>query len=151
MKLISLTFVLISILVSNCQEEVQSSDIQKITFGTSFGMCAGYCTQTLELSDGQAIKTVIPRVNPELEERSCEKSIELFESISSKINLPDFYLLEETIGCPDCADGGAEWIEITTPNGSKKVTYEFGKEPNSVKSFINDLRKLYDELGECDD
>ncbi|MEP1034812.1 hypothetical protein [Ekhidna sp.] len=149
MKLISLTFVLISVLISNCQEEVQSSDIEKIVFGTSFGMCAGYCTQTLEISDGQVIKTVIPRLNPELEERSCEKSFDSYESIVSSVDLVAFAELEETIGCPDCTDGGAEWIEITTPEGSKRVTYEFGKEPSAVKSFIKDLRKLYDEMGEC--
>lgn len=151
MKLISLTFVLISILVSNCQEEVQSSDIQKISFGTSFGMCAGYCTQTLELSDSKVIKTVIPRMNPELEEKSCEKPFEQFESITAKIDVASFYLMEETIGCPDCADGGSEWIELTTPDGSKKITYEFGKEPAAVKSFIKELRAVYDELGECEE
>ncbi len=150
MKLISLTFVLISVLVSNCQEEVQSSDIQKITFGTSFGACAGYCIQTLELIDGKAVKTVIPRVNPNLEEKSCEKPIDSFVPISSMVDLESFAKLEETIGCPDCADGGAEWIEITTSEGSKKVTYEFGEAPSAIKSFIKDLRKLYEELGECD-
>lgn len=150
MKIFSLTFVLISTLVTNCQEEVQSSDIEQITFGASFGNCVGYCTQTLELSEGKVVKSLIPRVNADLKEKSCERSFESFESLISKIDFAAFVSLEETIGCPDCADGGAEWIEIITTEGTKRVTYEFRKEPRVVKPFIKELRSLHAELGECD-
>lgn len=149
MKLISLAFVFLAAVVSNCKEELQTSDIQKIEYGTSFGMCAGYCVQKLTITEGKVFKTVIPRVNQNLEEKICQKEYAGFQSLLSKIDQSAFMSLEETIGCPDCADGGAEWIEITTLQGSKKVTYEFGNEPEAVRSFINELRKYYDQLGEC--
>ncbi|WP_370089184.1 hypothetical protein [Ekhidna sp.] len=149
MKLLSLTFVFFATVLTNCQEEVQSSDITKIEFGTSFGMCAGYCTKTLTLTNDLAQKTVTPRVNQNLEEKTCSTIYSGFNSLSAKIDRQAFLELEETIGCPDCADGGAEWIEITTPEGSKRVTFEYGKEPGAVKSFIGELRKYYDQLGEC--
>ncbi|SNT00399.1 hypothetical protein SAMN05421640_1971 [Ekhidna lutea] len=150
MKLFSLTIVFFGALLSNCQEQVQSSDVQKIEFGTSFGMCAGYCVQTLTVTEGHVSKTVTPRVNQNLEEKTCQQSYQEFNSLMSGIDTQEFLALDETIGCPDCADGGAEWIEITTPEGSKKVTYEFGKEPEAVKSIIEELRVLYAELGECE-
>ena len=150
MKLLSLTIVILTAVMTNCQEEVQSSDITKIEFGTSFGMCAGYCTQTLTLTNDLAEKKVTPRVNQNLEEKTCSISYSGFSSLSAKINKQAFLGLEETIGCPDCADGGAEWIEITTPEGSKRVTYEYGKEPDAVKPFIGELRKYFDQLGECE-
>lgn len=150
MKLFSLTLAFFAILLTNCQEEVQSSDITKIEFGTSFGMCAGYCIQTLTLTDGNAEKIVTPRANQNLKEKTCSKSYSDFNSLASKVNVQAFLGLDEVIGCPDCADGGAEWIEITTSEGSKKVTYEFGEEPEEVKSFIGGLRKYYDQLGECE-
>ncbi|MEQ9008910.1 MAG: hypothetical protein RLP12_13560, partial [Ekhidna sp.] len=72
------------------------------------------------------------------------------DELFSTINVQAFLSLEEIIGCPDCADGGSEWIEITTAQGSKKITYEFRHEPEEVKSFIGELRKYYDQLGECE-
>lgn len=150
MKLLSLGIVFIAASLSNCHEEVKSSDIIKIEFGTSFGMCAGYCTQTLTITDGQVSKTVIPRMNQNLKEKTCIADFTGFVELASKVNTNTFMSLDETIGCPDCADGGAEWVEITTPAGSKKVTYEFRKEPKEVASIIDELRKQYDLLGECD-
>ena len=150
MKLLSVLSVLFAALLSNCQEQVQSSEIIEIEFGTSFGMCAGYCVQTLTITEGEISKTVIPRMDQNLTEKTCSASFDGFGSLSSKVNLVAFMGLEETIGCPDCADGGAEWIKITTPEGSKNVAYEFGKEPDAVKSFIGDLKKLYDQLGKCE-
>ncbi|WP_425390316.1 hypothetical protein [Ekhidna sp.] len=150
MKLLSVLFVFLAALITNCQEQVQSSEVTKIEFGTSFGMCAGYCTQILSLTKGEISKTVIPRLDDDLTEKSCTASYDGFNLVTSKIDLTEFLALEETIGCPNCADGGAEWIEITTVNGSKKVTYEYGKEPGSVKSFIKELREQYEVLGECE-
>ncbi|WP_420577227.1 hypothetical protein [Ekhidna sp.] len=150
MKLISTLFVLFAALLTNCQDQVQSSEIIKIEFGTSFGMCAGYCTQILTISDGEVSKIVTPRSDKNLKERVCSDSFSDFGALTSKVDISKFLALDETIGCPDCADGGAEWIEITTPEGSKKVTYEFQKEPEAVRSFIDDLRELYDHLAECE-
>lgn len=147
---ILLAIVFFAALLSNCQEEVQSSDITKIEFGTSFGMCAGYCVQTLTMTQGLAEKKVTPRVNENLKEKTCSQPYDKFNNLSSKVNLKAFMDLDETIGCPDCADGGAEWIEVTTAEGSKKVTYEFQNEPEAVKSIIAELRKYYDQFGECD-
>ncbi|WP_424963284.1 hypothetical protein [Ekhidna sp.] len=150
MKLLSVLFVFFAALLSNCQEQVQSSEVIEIEFGTSFGMCAGYCIQTLKISEQEVSKTVIPRMDQNLTEKTCSAASNGFSSLLSKVDLVAFMDLEETIGCPDCADGGAEWIKISTPERSKKVTYEFGKEPDAVKSFIGDIRELYDQLGECE-
>lgn len=150
MKLYSLTFVFFVILFSNCKEEVRSSEVQKIEFGTSFGMCAGYCVQTLTVTEGKISKTITPRVDQNLEEKTCQEDYSGFSSLWSKVDQSAFMNLEEVIGCPDCADGGAEWIEITTLEGSKRVTYEYGKEPEAIRSIITELRKYYDQLGECE-
>ena len=150
MKLLSVHFVFLVALLTNCQEQVQSSEIIKIEFGTSFGMCAGYCTQTVTVMEGEVSKTIIPRMDQNLTEKTCAESFGGFHSLSLKVNQSAFMNLEEIIGCPDCAEGGAEWIEITTASGVKKVTYEYGKEPDAVKSFIGELRELYSQLGECE-
>lgn len=150
MKLISLAFVFFAVALSNCEEQEHSSEITKIEFGTSFGMCMGYCTQVLTLSEGLAEKTVTPRGGENQQAKTCAKNFDGFSSLASKIDAEGFLALDEQIGCPDCADGGAEWIEVTTPEGSKRVVYEYGKEPREVLGIINQLRDQYDALGTCE-
>jgi hypothetical protein len=48
--------------------------------------------------------------------------------------------LDSIFGCPDCADGGAEWIEINTIDKKHKITFEFGKEPEELKSLLGYLK-----------
>ncbi|MEQ9468541.1 MAG: hypothetical protein RLN88_14100 [Ekhidna sp.] len=148
MKLISIAFVFFAVALSNCQDDFRTLEITKIKYGTSFGMCMGYCTQILIIENNIASKKLVSR-NESDSEKSCSRSINSSE-IFSQVNRERFNDLPETIGCPDCADGGSEWIEITTNIGSKKVIYEYGKEPNEVKGYIDDLRSLYEELGTCE-
>ena len=54
--------------------------------------------------------------------------------------------MDEIIGCPDCADGGAEWIEITSGETSHKVTFEYNKSPDVFKSYIEILRSKLEEI-----
>lgn len=137
-------------MVSNCQDKMETANITKIEYGTSFGSCLGYCNQAVTFMNGSIVKVLSATRSTDLVEKECSKEWEGFHSLASKVNLLSFYELEEIIGCPDCADGGAEWIEISTPEGSKKVTYEYGKEPKEVRAFISDIRKQFDELGECE-
>ena len=55
--------------------------------------------------------------------------------------MDSFFILDERIGCPDCADGGSEWIEIGTKNKIYKVTFEYG---DSLKG-LDELLKLVRE------
>lgn len=150
MKLILISMVFAATILSNCQSEVQSSDITKIEFGTSFGMCAGNCTQILTVTPGSIEKEIIPRNTEGVDLESICSEFGDFTNLFQKVDLDRFMELSEVIGCPDCADGGSEWVEITTEKGAKKVTYEYGNEPKEVKTFIIDLRELYDSLGECE-
>lgn len=73
-----------------------------------------------------------------------------WSDLVSAINIEAFFAWEEVIGCPDCADGGAEWIEITTSTGTHKVTYEYDIPPNAVKPFHAKLVELKSSFKECD-
>ncbi|MEP0985397.1 hypothetical protein [Ekhidna sp.] len=150
MKLLSLGIVFIATLFSNCKDEVKNTEIVKIEFGTSFGMCAGYCTQILTVTRGNVAKVVIPRMDKNLQKKTCESSYSGYNALISELDVDAFMSLEETIGCPDCADGGAEWVEITTAEVSKKVTYEYGKTPDALLSIIDELKRQYNTLDECD-
>ena len=50
--------------------------------------------------------------------------------------------LQDTYGCPDCADGGAEWVEVETATLKKKVTFEHNKPPAELEAVVTELRAL---------
>ena len=51
--------------------------------------------------------------------------------------------------CPDCADGGAEWVELGFENKVKRVTFEYMKEPEELKTLIPSLRELMAGFNDC--
>lgn len=151
MKTTAIITLLIAMMAKKCEDTSPNTDIIEIRYGTSFGMCMGFCQQEVRFTnDGLVQKKLTPRPNQELKEKTCEKPYSGFQALASKIDFDTFYSLDETIGCPDCADGGAEWIEIITVERTKKVTFELQHEPLKVQSFIADLRRSYKELGACD-
>lgn len=84
--------------------------------------------------------------------KNCDEDIsgDDFTQLTEKIVLADFAHLDDRIGCPDCADGGLEWIRIATPESDKEVVYEFGKEPDAVKPFIGILRNYLKQFETCE-
>ena len=54
--------------------------------------------------------------------------------------------LPERIGCPDCADGGAEWLELSRSNETKRVTFEPPAGLPQQAALLAELKKLYEEL-----
>ena len=44
-----------------------------------------------------------------------------WDNLLELLDTEKFYALSEVIGCPDCADGGAEWIEIVTEEKTQKM------------------------------
>jgi hypothetical protein len=135
-------FSLISCAVSNKKREILS-----VKHGFNFGMCNGYCFKenTYTSEDFIHYEKAYGRTNPkDFPEKMDSISIspKEWEQIISKIDLEKFYAEQETIGCPDCADGGSEWIEIATTDKVYRVTFEFGKPSEELKAIYSVLRKL---------
>lgn len=57
-----------------------------------------------------------------------------------------FDQLSETYGCPDCADGGAEWVEVERSRMGRRVTFEFGKPPERIGALVSSLRAVRQTL-----
>ena len=105
------------------------ANVLELTSGTSFGMCAGYCLTELIVGDSsvQLTERSWPHTDLQPRVRSLDLSPAEGERIRGLIDVDDFERLEGTHGCPDCADGGAEWIQIRTEEGETiRVTFEFG-------------------------
>ncbi|CAF1300655.1 unnamed protein product [Rotaria sordida] len=50
-----------------------------------------------------------------------------WEQLISLLDLETFTALADRIGCPGCADGGIEWIQVDWADATKRVTFESGQ------------------------
>ena len=116
-----------------------------VRWGTYFGMCAGYCRNDLEIN-GSTVRltrrswgrgTTLP---DRVEEQPIPRSAWL--DIVAKINAANISNMQDQYGCPDCADGGGEWVELQQGDKLKRVTFEYGRGPRELEAVLKELRAL---------
>ena len=120
-----------------------ANDVDYVKYGTSFGMCLGYCIHEIQVTsdnidfkkNGHEMDGLLPEVN-----LSSEIDQNYWLVLSENIDFEAFMQLDSVIGCPDCADGGAEWIEIKHNGKVHKVVFEYMNEPETVMPYIDYLR-----------
>jgi hypothetical protein len=129
---------------ASCSNENIFNNIAQINYGTSFGECIGYCKHDMALKPElisykcASWDTAIQAI-----EHSEKLDLSTWDSLKTNLNTKDFFDLPTTIGCPDCVDGGAEWVEILLNSGEvHKVTFEYNNEPVLLKNSVFKLRKL---------
>ena len=146
-----LTLVLIFGLFDLSCTENNSSEIAMVNYGTSFGECIGYCIHDLDVNPTLATLDRSGWVDS-IETKTCSLNMDnnQWDQIINGIDVETFFGLPETLGCPDCADGGAEWVEIELRNGEKhRVTFEYHNEPSELLIPVAKLRELIEVLISC--
>ena len=114
MKLKRFQLFLIILLVAfttSCSNESLYRKVAQVNYGTSFGMCVGYCKREVSIDSvytSYSCAGWTKEVEPTLYKVQTTKSA--WDSVKVLINNKAFFELPATIGCPDCADGGAEWV-----------------------------------------
>lgn len=155
------TFILFlsTFLVSSCGfidlEPKSTIELSTITIksGQSFGFCIGKCHAEMTIK-GQNVDFLVKERNFEsgvLEKKEYAYkevlSTQKVSDIEKIIDTQKFFNLNEVYGCPDCADGGSEWIEIITADDkTKKVTFEYGKSVPEIEKLIKLLREERETL-----
>lgn len=111
--------------------------------GSSFGFCDGYCIRLLEIKNNMLTYTKSSRDNnlPLLVTTRELTSVER-NNLYKSLDLEKLYKMNDTYGCPDCADGGAEWVEVSTNSGSKRITFEYGTDLPDIQPFLDNIRTL---------
>lgn len=136
----------LSLLIINGQP-TKRSDITSVSSGTSFGFCRGYCRQSINVTPNPSQVTVSREPNfdqgsyPPVHVNFPVDTNEWTELVDL-VDLETIEAMDERIGCPDCADGGAEWIQIDWSNGSKRVTFENGQTVERIEKLVRKLRDL---------
>ena len=114
-----------------------------LKWGTSFGMCAGYCQEDLSIDSARATLTRSSRQSerPTLtHDRALSDSA--LRQLLQHVDVEVIRSLQDVYGCPDCADGGAEYVEIVAPTFTKRVQFEYGAGPPELQSLLRELRAL---------
>lgn len=138
-----------SFLACDKESQLQKQDTLDgtvIKYGTAFGMCLGPCKKEIILVNDEAAFTVYQNggrgTNGGDPVTYTEKlTTDYITSVLNNVDFERFKKLEERIGCPDCADGGSEWIEITKNDTKHKVTFEFGQDVPEVAALLELLRE----------
>lgn len=126
-----------------------ATTLSQIGYGKSFGMCIGYCDHTLTVT-AERIRVVHKayREPEKYPDKVVERptSAETWAKLNSLASFDTLQGLPERIGCPDCADGGAEWVEMQQAETTKRVTFEPPAGLPQQAELLAELRKLYAEL-----
>ena len=128
-------------LILNPQTSIQ------INSGTSYGECWGYCVFALELDNDNALFTASGWGWYEFPDLLLEDNLsqEMWQQIIELIDFEYFQSLDDVYGCPDCADGGAEFIEIIYDGVAKQVTFDAYTEIDGIQELTILLRDLREE------
>ncbi|MCC6702329.1 MAG: hypothetical protein IT221_12445 [Fluviicola sp.] len=132
----------------NPKNATTENTVLSIKHGTSFGHCRGYCTKEKIYTPTSCESIELSRDSEREPARNSLSNFTQaeFNALVATIDFEKWNALEERIGCPDCADGGAEYIEITTTNGTKRVTFEYGANVEPIQALINKLRNHKETL-----
>lgn len=153
MKKFIFLYLFISLSAFSCEknEDITSQNNLVIKTGSSFGMCAGLCITEVVINPTQIVmERKAWRAN--VANQTCQRAISAqeWQKLTKAVDFNTFKALPETIGCPDCADGGAEWIEIVSQEQAKKVTFEYGKDVPQITNLLTEVRKLRESLNNCE-
>lgn len=149
---LTIAMILSTVLLTNCKNDVDLTENKsalngyQINYGVSFGFCVGPCRREMKLINDVNSFTIFytegrGAVGGTPKEYQESISQELAENILQTIDYESFSKMNEVIGCPDCADGGAEYLEIIKENSKHKVTFEYGKSPKEIEKLVAILRE----------
>jgi hypothetical protein len=118
--------------------------------GSSFGMCGGYCVTELVIDTLGVTLTETSQVQPlPPRTRTLPLSDADWERLAEVVDTGAIRGIAGVHGCPDCADGGAEWIQFGPASEAVRVTFEFGDMVDGVgplQTLVRELRSRFDPL-----
>ena len=145
----SILFISVIFVAGSCSAEPSTSDIV-INSGTSFGECGGYCIREIQITDNKVVFEARSWGDENYPDKRIEGSISLDEWITliEFIDMNALLSYDDRIGCPDCVDGGAEWIQIQTTDTLKKVLFEYGDSLAAIQPLLDKMRSLREQYNE---
>ncbi|MEZ5970528.1 MAG: hypothetical protein R3C31_01800 [Hyphomonadaceae bacterium] len=153
MKFIVLAAILFVTACASAPAPAAHTDVRQIVSTTSFGMCVGYCTTRLEISEGRAVLIREARggrggsQDLPLQRFTAVLTPDEWDAIERVAASTDLSGLPPVIGCPDCADGGAESLTIDSGNAQQQsISFEYGVAVAEAAPLLERIRALRTRL-----
>jgi len=135
--------------VVGCTPQTSQDDLI-IKAGSWGGRCEGYCTsETIITSEkiiynrsGRSPKGQLPELIEEI-----PISVEQWNALLGSLDFKVFSSLDDVFGCPNCADGGTQWITVDNGKTTKTVTFESGDTIPEIENFMIEVRKARGAIG----
>jgi hypothetical protein len=129
---------------SSCEKQnIASLDVMEINSGKRFGFCMGYCSTSVTLTPSLTIFRSTPTRHSELSEIICTTATQSnrWQEVVNTID-DAFFALDTVIGCPDCVDQGAEFVEVRTATQQHSIRFDpgLGQDIHPIVSVLRDLR-----------
>jgi hypothetical protein len=141
--------VVVALSLAGCGNGTQasSSSVRQVVSTTSFGMCVGYCSTRLEISEGQAILERTAHGGRGGQDLPAQRFTAVlsegeWQEIARLAQEAKLDGLPAVIGCPDCADGGAESLTIVRAGGTKTVSFDHGAAVKEALPLLDRVRAL---------
>ena len=117
--------------------------------GTFFGMCAGACKLDVTV-DGDKVNFVASNWDDTIyvdnDGTLTPEGLEAAHTLAADLVGVE---LQETYGCPDCADGGGAYVVLLRQGVESKHTYSFGQPPVELELCEAFSKVLRDALAGC--
>jgi hypothetical protein len=126
-----------------------STEPVSFTHAVSFGFChpRAYCSSRLELTPRQAVLTWESRERGLVVQRHALDDA-LWSRVSGALDPEGLRALPDVVGCPDCADGGAESLRVAFGDGqADAVTFEYGDDVAGIAAVVDALREIRASFG----
>ena len=147
-RLISVALVPLALSIVGCGESTTgASDVSFVEWQSSFGFClpTSYCTTRLRVTGRRAVLTLESRQSPPL---TTETQLTVAEAdvLAGAAARAQFEGLAPVIGCPDCADGGAETLTVMVEDEQRAVTFEYNARLDQLEPLLGQMRSLVERL-----
>ncbi len=135
--------------ISSCQISGSEGVVGRTTelrSGFSFGECLGYCRAelTINRSNSVLIRKTWDWDREDFPDQQIERETQavVWDNLVGFIDFVVIQAMDDVYGCPDCADGGSEWIAVTHDGETKKITFEFGSVLEPIAQLVDSLRSI---------
>jgi len=125
------------------------NSLSEIKGGYSFGFCAGYCKADFVFTENlQALELKTHGRESDPPDLFFEKDLDLsnWDRMIRSVNLDSFCSMDDVYGCPDCADGGMEYVTLECEGRDKTVRFEYGEVLPEIRDLLLEVRPLRDSL-----
>ena len=119
-----------------------------IRLGNSFGECLGYCWQEMILDEESMVLISRGWDQEAFPEKMYREDMDpdLWRWLLSVADFAILDRMDEVYGCPDCADGGAEWVTMNLSGRMETVKFEYGAKLEPIGKLLELLREVRDGL-----